>query len=176
MKMRKIIPIVEGHGEERAVPCLIRHWLRGRGLHPFFKVPDAAINAKGAGKLKAPYNRERHLGVEHYITAALRGRPDAIIVVLDADDECKKRGPGSQLGPELLARAQVVAPHMPLAVIAANPEYEAWFLASLTSIRAAELLPDHSIRIPGNLDPESRGGCKRIMADLLRRPYEETIH
>lgn len=101
--MRRIIPIVGGHGEERAVPCLIRRWLRHRRLHRHFDVPDLAINAKGCGKLKAAHDRMRHLGIEHYVEAALRNRPDAILVVLDADDECLNRGSSDGLGPRLQA-------------------------------------------------------------------------
>lgn len=176
MKKCRIIPIVEGHGEERAVPHLIKRWLRHRRFHLFFDVADSAINAKGSGKLKATYDRHRHLGVEHYVSAALRGRPDAIIIILDADDECRNRGPGNGLGPELLARARKVAPHVPLAVVAANPEFEAWFLASIDSIRVAGLLPERSKKVSTVTTPESHGGCKKLIADLLCHPYEETVH
>ena len=175
MNMRRIIPIVEGHGEERAVPQLIRLWLRRRRLHQSFDVPDLAINAKGCGKLKATYDRMRHIGIEHYVKAALRNRADAILVVLDADDECANRTTGNGLGPELLARAQAAATHLPLAVVVANREYEAWFLASLTSIRAAGLLPSYT-RLPGTLRPESSGNCKGLISELLCCPYEETVH
>ncbi len=176
MNKRRIIPIVEGHGEERAVPHLIKRWLRHRRFHPYFDVPDQAINTKGCGKIKASYDTRRHLGIEHYVTAALRGRPAAIIIIIDADDECMKRGPGNSLGPELLARARKVAPHIPLAVVAADPEYEAWFLASIDSIRASGLLPESSKRVPRIQNPESHRGCKKMIADLLCGSYEETVH
>ena len=177
MSVRRIIPIVEGYGEERAVPCLIRRWLHHRRWHQSFEVPETAINAKGCSKLKSPYDRKRHLGIEHYIEAALRGRPDAILVVLDADQECIHRGPGNRLGPELLARAKAIAPHVPLSVVVANPEYEVWFLASLTAIRSSGLLPADSPRIPFDIpDYESRSGCKGVIAEILGCPYEETVH
>ncbi|RJQ50961.1 MAG: DUF4276 family protein [Desulfobacteraceae bacterium] len=175
MNRRRIIPIVEGHGEEKAVPCLLRRWLRHRRLHQF-DVPDLAINAKGCGKLKAGYDRSRHLGIEHYIEAALRNRPDAILVVLDADDECRNRLKGNGLGTELLMRARKINPNIPLAVVVADPEYEAWFLASLTSIRRAGLLPDQSPRIKENSVCLHPRGCKGAIADLLCCPYEETVH
>lgn len=175
MSTRRIVSIVEGHGEERSVPCLIQRWLRHRRLHQFFEVADLAINAKGCGNLKAAYDRARHIGIEHYIEAALRNRPDAILVILDADDECMSRGREIGLGPELLARARNVASHVPLAVVVANREYEAWFLASLASIRAAGLLPK-GIRIPGDLFPEVPRGCKGLIADLMGCRYEETVH
>ena len=175
MSRRKIVPVVEGWGEEKAVPCLIRRWLRHRRLHQFFEVPDLAVNAKGCGNLKADYDRQRHIGIEHYIQAALRNRPDAILVIVDADDECLSRDRGNGLGPELLARARAVASHIPLAVVVANREYEAWFLASLTSIRKAGLFPAGT-RIPGELSPEAHSGCKSLIAHLLSCPYEETTH
>jgi len=172
---RRIMPIIEGHGEEKAVPCLIRRWLRHRQWHKFFDVPDTAINAKGCGKLKAAYNRKRHLGIEHYIETALRNKADAILVVLDADDECVNRGPNNGLGPELLTRAQNVASHVPLAVVVANREYEAWFLASLTSFRAMGLLR-RKVRLPGRIVPESQRDCKGLIANLMGCKYEEKVH
>ena len=138
-------------------------------------VPDLAINAKGSGRLKADYDRMRHIGIEHYVSAALGYRPDAIVVVLDADDECLARGSGNGLGPELLGRARAVANNTPLAVVVANREYEAWFLASLTSIRTEGLLPKHT-RLPNPLAPERPRDCKGLIAQLLDCPYEETVH
>jgi hypothetical protein len=175
MSVRRIIPIVEGYGEERAVPCLIRRWLHHRRWHQSFEVPDTAINAKGCGRLKAAYDKERHVGIEHYIIAALRNKPDAILVVLDADEDCIKRRPGNGLGPELFARAKAVASHVPLAVVVANREYEAWFLANINSFRARGLFFEHA-EIPGNLDPESTRDCKGLVAGLIGCRYEETVH
>ena len=173
--MRRIIPIVEGHGEERAIPCLIRRWLQHRRWHHSFEVPDTAINAKGCGRLKGAYDKVRHIGIEHYIIAALRNKPDAILVVLDADEECIKRGPGNGLGPELFARAKAVASHVPLAVVVANREYEAWFLANINSFKARGLFSKHTI-IPRDLDPESTRDCKGLIAGLIGCRYEESVH
>lgn len=175
MSRWRIIPIVEGHGEEKAVPCLLQRWLRHRRFHRFFDLPDLAINAKGCGRLKAAYDRTRHVGIEHYIDAALRNKPHAILVVLDADDECIDRGPGNGLGPELLARAKAVAPRVPLAVVVANREYEAWFLANFNSFRARELFLEQA-RLPADFDPESHRGCKGLVSKFMGCRYEETVH
>jgi hypothetical protein len=166
---------VEGHGEERAVPVLIRRWLQFRNFHRHFDVPDRAINAKGSGRLKGPFDPARHVGIEHYVQAALRSNPAAILVVLDADDECQARVGRVGLGPELLVRARRIDPRVPVAVVVANREYEAWFLASLRSIRTAGLLPKQN----GKLDPaapEAIRDCKGRVAALMGRPYEETVH
>ena len=174
--MPKIIPVVEGYGEEKAVPCLIRLWLEHRHIQRYFEVPNLAINAKGCGKLKAAYNRERHLGIEHYIQAALRNHPDAILVILDSDGECRNRERGNiGLGPELLLRAIVVAPHVPLAVVIANCEYEAWFLSNFRSFRDRGFFQSH-IRFENESDPESHANCKGVIAEYIGEKYEETIH
>ncbi|OPY73255.1 MAG: hypothetical protein A4E62_00571 [Syntrophorhabdus sp. PtaU1.Bin002] len=175
MKANKIIPIVEGYGEEKAVPCIIRRWLRHRGWDRHFVVPDLAINAKGCGTLKATYDRTRHVGIEHYVEAALRDNPEAVLVVLDADNECLIREPGNSLGPSLLARAQSVAPELPMAVVVANREYEAWFLANFQTIKARGGFSAHAQYSTCD-HPESHCGCKGLMAELMGCSYEETVH
>lgn len=175
MRTKRIIPIVEGYGEERAVPILLRRWLQFRDFHRHFEVPDRAINAKGSGRLKAGLDYQRHVGIEHYIRAALRNGPDAILVLLDADDECARRATGPKLGPEILARAREVAATVPVAVVVANREFEAWFLAALQSLRARGLVPPR-----GNLldpvDPEAVRDCKGRIGDFMGCGYEETMH
>jgi hypothetical protein len=172
---KKIIPIVEGYGEEEAVPVLLARWLQHRGFHPFFEVPERAVNAKGCGKLKARYDRQRHLGIEHYVEAALRDGADAIVVILDADEECLSSNPDGALGPRLLARARAVT-DLPLSVVVANREYEAWFLANLRTLRArGHFLPAEHLRDPHQ--PEVPGDCKGLTARLMGVPrYEERVH
>jgi hypothetical protein len=175
MKARYLIlAIVEGHGEERAVPVLLRRWFLHRRYHNF-ETRDLAIRAPGSGALKCPHDAEEDLGIESYVAIAAAERPDGILVVLDADDECRKREKTSQkgLGPELRDRARAVAPHIPIEVVIANREYEAWFLAGLTALRRAAKVP------PGEDVPkesiERLRDCKKPLRSLLGRPYEETI-
>jgi hypothetical protein len=172
-----LLAIVEGHGEVRAVPALMRQWLRLRGLAHVLSTPDLAMNAKGCGRLKAEYDRGRQRGVEHYVQQALRRRPlpAGILAILDADDECLKRGPDRRLGPELLARAESVAGPIPVAVVVAHREFEAWLLADLAALRE-----DGRLRLDGKIDesvpPEERPGCKSAMGTLLGASYEPTVH
>jgi hypothetical protein len=98
-----------------------------------------------------------------------------VLVVLDADNECFNRSPADRLGPSLLARAQNVAPELPMAVVVANREYEAWFLANFQTIKAGGGFPAHA-QYPVSDDPESHAGYKMLMADLLGCCYEETFH
>ncbi len=172
--MRRLVAIVEGHGEVRAVPILAYRWLHLQGLTGEFFVPDLAINAKGCGNLTAPYDPRAHRGIEHYVRRALRARPAAILAIVDADEECLKRPPDRTLGPELLARAQAVASGVPVGVVVANREFEAWFLAELASLQRAGAIPKEAAEIPG--DPEARTGCKAAVGRLLGEPYEPTVH
>ena len=117
-----ITPVVEGHGEVEAVPALLDSWFRFRRFTNFRSL-DKAVRTPGAKALLAPYDRERQLGIEHYVRLAAGSRPDAILVILDADDECDDRmtrNPYRPLGPELLERAIDVIPHIPVAVVVAN--------------------------------------------------------
>jgi len=173
----RILAIVEGHGEQRAVPVLLRRWFQHRRFREF-ETPDLSIRASGAGALKCPHDADNELGIEYYVEMAAQERPDGILVMLDADDECLERArtPGRKgLGPELLARARSVAPHIPIEVVVANREYEVWFLAALASLRRAAHIP-HGGRLSTPLsDIETLRDCKKRMAQLLGRPYEPTM-
>ncbi len=173
--MMRLVPIVEGYGEERAVPKLMYRWLNAHGLAGEFSVPDLAINAKGCGRLKASHDPQNHRGIEHYIRQALRARPDAIIALLDADDECLKRAQGKKLGQELLERARTVAGRVPVAVVVANREFEAWFIADLPSLKSAGIIAADA-NLAGDMNPELRAGCKSAMGKLLGERYEPTVH
>ncbi|HEX9732441.1 MAG TPA: DUF4276 family protein [Thermoanaerobaculia bacterium] len=166
--------IVEGEGDSRAVPKLTHRWLRQNSLAGQFFVPEPAIKAKSCGNLKAPYDPLNHRGIEHYVLGALRARPAAILVILDADDECIRRPRERRLGPELQARAQAAAGRVPVGVVVANREFEAWFLADLPALRRAGVVPEGAPEVHGN--PEARAGCKSVMGRLLGRTYEEAVH
>jgi hypothetical protein len=169
----RILAIVEGHGEERAVPVLLRRWFRHR-RYDNFETRDLAIRASGSGALKCPHDEKEDLGIEAYVAIAAAERPDGILVMLDADDECVKRAKSQErgLGPELRDRARAVAPHIPIEVVIANREYEAWFLAALPALRRAGKVP-RGARLPALTHIESIRGCKETLRALLGCPYEE---
>lgn len=169
MKARyKILAIVEGHGEVTAVPLLLRRWFAHRG-YKNFETLDLAIRASGSGALKCAHEADEDLGVESYVAIAAAEKPDGILIVLDADDDCPK-----DLGQSLRGRARATAPHIPIEVVVANREYEAWFLAGLASLRRAGKIPPGA-RLARPLESiESIRNCKKPLRELLGRPYEET--
>jgi hypothetical protein len=170
-----ILAIVEGHGEQKAVPLLLRRWFQHRRFRNF-ETRDLAIRASGAGALKCPYDPIQGNGIEYYVEMAAREQPDGILVMLDADDECQERAKDRRrlgLGPELLQRARSIAPHVPIEVVVANREYEVWFLAALDTLRRTGSLPRGKRWEKSISDIESIRDCKKPLTHLLGRPYEE---
>src|SRR4051794_1453893 len=118
---RKLLcAIVEGHGEQTAIPVLLRRWFKRVSAHDW-TTEDKAIRASGVGALKRLHSSDDETGVEYYLEIALAKGADAILVVLDADDECRERAAHCQpsLGPELLERAceRVGGRPVPVAVV-----------------------------------------------------------
>ena len=117
-----IQPIVEGHGEMEAVPALLRRLLA-----------EGQVTGVQVGKpIKRPRNqlvREEPLArIVRF--ALLRPECGAVLIILDGDTDCPKT-----LGPVLQRWAEAAAGEVPCAVVLAHREYEAWFLASIETLR-----------------------------------------
>jgi hypothetical protein len=100
------------------------------------------------------------------VAVAARENASAVLVLLDADDDCP-----AELGPALVARCRAVTA-LPVSVVLANRELEAWFLAGIDSLRGQRgIAPDAAW--PG--DPESPRGAKERLEDLMPgRSYLDT--
>jgi hypothetical protein len=89
--------------------------------------------------------------------------------VLDADDDCP-----AELGPQLLDRAREARPDKRVAVVLANREFEAWYLAA-----APSLAGQHGFRdpFPRPDNPERPRDCKGLLtrARTAGHPYKETV-
>lgn len=147
-----LLPIVEGQAEESSIPVLMRRM-------------NVAV-------LK-PYRVKRNLVVkpgelERTLEGALAQRPGAscVLILLDADDDC-----AATLGPELLARASAVT-RLPISVVFAVRELEAWFLGGLESLRGHRGV-DALAAYPE--DPEQpRGAKERLRAFMKGKTYVDT--
>ncbi|MGH8897300.1 MAG: DUF4276 family protein [Egibacteraceae bacterium] len=104
-------------------------------------------------------------------TAIVQHRPDGVLVILDADNDC----PATE-GPKLLTRVRAVARDTPVGLVLAKCEFEAWFLA------AAESLAGHQglrtpLRPPAN--PEAIPKAKEWLDGKMlnkKRSYAPTRH
>ena len=156
----RIQPIVEGDGEVPAMPVLLRRLLEVAQTYQIsvnspFRVPR--------GKMK------KETVLRKYVSLARMQEDCAGIVVLfDADDECPKI-----TAPQFESWVRAEAREIPCFVVMANREYEAWFLASLESLRGIRgIRPDaNSIQDP-EIPRDAKGMLERHM--LSGRSYAET--
>ncbi|MEW2632476.1 DUF4276 family protein [Streptomyces sp. NPDC048389] len=142
-----IASVVEGEGEISALPVLLRRLMYeaeiwDADIQPPFLVDRGRLVRPG-GLEAAVEAQARRVPAEH---------PGGILVVIDADDDCP-----ASLGPSLLARVQAARPDRRTAVVLANREFEAWFLASAPSLGGRAGLTEH-LEIPPN--SETLRDCK----------------
>lgn len=121
--MPVLVPIVEGHAEVEAVPVLMRRLL---GEFDHYEVRIARPVRVKRYQVVRPGELERAFELARRRSEGC----DAILVLLDADDDCPK-----ETAPALLERARNASIGLPVAVILAKSEFEAWFLGSLESLR-----------------------------------------
>jgi hypothetical protein len=158
-----ILPIVEGHGEVTAVPILIRRVVA-------HYAPDVYAHVGQAIRVKRT-ELVRPGGIERTVELAARQTTstDGILILLDADDDCPR-----EIAESLLARAKAARPDRVVCVVAANREYEAWFLAAARSLRGKRGLAD-DMEPPAN--PEAIRDAKGWLAQNTPRgfSYKPTI-
>ena len=157
------MPIVEGPGDVRAAPILLR-----KILSDYLNCYDVGVLAPkrvgGRGGL------DRVGGIEKFIKyAAITPDCEGILVLVDADSDC-----AIEWAKRTCDRCRQVGVAVPIAVVCAVLEYEAWFLASLDSIRGSGRL-NQDIRFDGT--PEALGGVKEWFTQQMPpgRAYKETI-
>ncbi|MEV4835467.1 DUF4276 family protein [Nonomuraea sp. NPDC049486] len=160
----RIVTLVEGDGEVQALPVLLRRLVAEIAPDLWVDVPRPWRVSRNSLISKG--------GIESEIDRATAGQNalTGVLVLLDADDDCP-----AELGPRLLGRAQDARPDLRSAVVLANREFEAWFLASASSLRnCAGMAAD--LEVPA--DPEQPRGCKEWLSHRRtdNRPYSPTKH
>jgi hypothetical protein len=155
--------IVEGRGDREAVPVLIRH---------IAKTLDPAVVVDVPLGIPVPRDRllrEGELERAVNLAAVQLQRPGAVLVVIDSEGS-----PPCTLAPKLLQRATTARPDVPVSVVLAHREFEAWFLAAAESLRGHRGLSGDLTPPP---EPESIQGAKEWLRKRmpLARKYRETI-
>lgn len=156
--------IVEGHGDAEAVPLLIRRI--GETLNPPVLPHILSPVRTPRSTLVKPRELERAIEL---VARRLDGN-GAVLVLVDSDDDCP-----AQLGPQLLQRACSARADLPIAVVLAKYEYEAWFLAAAESLRGQRGLPED---LASPFEPESIRDAKGWLRDRMPKgqKYVETLH
>jgi hypothetical protein len=155
--------IVEGHGENEAVPELLRRIGQDHAPHLLILSPQPIRQTRSR------LLREGEL--ERCVTLAARQltTQGGILILIDSDDDCP-----ASIGPALLARAQKVVGHRSISVNLAHREFESWFLAAAPSLANAPGFPSSIPPVP---DPERIRGAKERITDLMiaDRVYREAV-
>lgn len=161
----KIAAIVEGHGECEAVPVLIRRI--ALEIDPGFVPTILPPLRVPAAKLLKTGEVERTIDLAG---RKLQGQ-GGIIILVDCDwkNSCPARD-----GPALLRRASAARSDIPVRVILAKMEFEAWFIASAESLQGKHDLPSD---LESPADPENIRGAKGWLSARMsgNRGYSETL-
>lgn len=143
-----LLPLVEGQSEVAGLPILLRRLLAHLG-HPHVLVAKPFR----VHRTRVPQGGE----IERAVLQGLRTREQitGIVVVLDADDD-------DPLTLEALVRAECAkAALLPVAVVAATRELEAWFLGAKESLRGVRSIRATATSPP---DPETIRGAKERLS------------
>lgn len=148
-----IASVVEGHGEEKALLGLLHrlvpHLREGAYAHiqPAYRLPRDRIL------------KPEPLAQALTVLTARRPWPTAVLVLLDADDDC-----AVDLATQVRTLAQTTHAHLPLTAVVAVREFEAWFLAGAAGLAGHMGLP-HDLTPPPH--PESIRGAKEWISERL---------
>lgn len=143
-----IVPIVEGQSEVQSIGGLLRRIVHDLGMF------DVAV-ARPFRVKRSQVVRDGEL--ERAIIQATRSRVGAtgVLVLLDADDDCP-----ATLGPRLCERAGEVT-NVPVRVVLAKAETEAWILAAVESVRGCRGIRDDAV---SPQSPEDVRDAKRALS------------
>ena len=158
----KIGYIVEGESEVKTVPLLIRRI--AASLYP--ELPIVVLPPIRRPRNQVVKENELERAVE--FVARQIGGQGAIFIIFDGDDDCP-----AELGPALLRRASQARSDLPIAVVLAKHEFEAWFLAAAESLRGRRGLRNN-LNSPDN--PEAIRDAKGWLSQCMgnSRKYRET--
>lgn len=156
--MPSVACIVEGQGDVISIPIILRR----------IAEREAVFDLRVVGPFRVPrYTIVRPGELERAVERAARtlGGQGGILLVLDADDDLP-----CQLGPALARRAVGARSDLRTAVVIANREKEAWYLASIESLRGSRGIPED---LPVPPDPETIRAAKGWLARAMGRSYSE---
>ena len=156
----KIQPVVEGHGEVRAFPKLLR------------RLTDAA--QAWDVEIGRPVRRSRGKLVKQdglaLAVELARRQPgcEAILILIDGDNDCP-----AELCLRMKRWAESAARGRPCEVVIAHREYEAWFLAAVESLRGKRGIRRDALDHPAPEKPrDAKGQIRERMT--VGRSYLET--
>lgn len=165
--MLSIYPIVEGHGEVISVPILLRRF--AHEVHQTYEFQVLQPFRLPKGKMIFGSHLENAVTLARQKLEQCDGG-HAILIIRDADDDC----PGND-APALLKWVTPIVSPIPVSVVFAKAEYEAWFLAAVRSLCGYRGIADNPT-VPA--DPEAIRGAKEYLEQRCMVPgatYSPTV-
>lgn len=170
MSRLRIAAVVEGHGENAAVPILLRRiWVELLGgefvdvMRPIREKRDRLVADRFENLCNAV-----DLAVGKLRAAGADECPGLVLVLVDAEE-----ARSCQLGPSLLEHAKACRPDVDLTCVVATPCFETWFIAAASSL-AEHLDTSGDVTLPES--PEQDGLGKGWIKQRIRRAkYSETV-
>lgn len=153
-----IATVVEGHGEVAALPVLLRVVAAHLGRQVVVPTPFRQPRSK----LVLPSELDKAVRV---VGARVNGA-GGTLVLLDADDDCPVALRGRLSSSLSAARGRVE-------IVVANREFEAWFLASITSLRGHRSVAGDASWVA---DPDEPRDAKKRLEQQMVESYKETRH
>ena len=184
---KRLVLLVEGHGDVKAVSVLVDRLLKERNPWDCLFLDRNAIRIGGietlAGNEKNRGEWSRWLRV-----AAKRPRTAAILAVLDGDKNTVEGKPfcAASVARLLAERSRVVrgGELFSVACVLARQEFESWLIAGIDSL-AGRLLPDHREGIragasSANLDTETaprdaKGWLSKCMVNGYKPTHDQAM-
>lgn len=158
-----IAPVVEGHGDELAVPILLRR-LGAELIPPLPLDVIKPIRCPRTQLAKDGLLRATQLAVGKLGARAAEPKRSMVLVLADADDDLP-----CVLAPAWLER--VTRADADIVVVLANPEFETWFVAAAESLSRFLRPGDH----PVPEAPERDRLKKKWIRDRFLGRYSETV-
>lgn len=162
--MRSLLTIVEGDGDVRALPVLMRNIFAARGV---FDVNLLAPQRRGEYPSVA-----RHF--DNYFQAAVKWN-SPILWIMDFD--AKGYDCPYKEADKLLQRATKLRPKWPIEIAFLVKEYETLFLHDENATRS--IFPDIPKHVVFPTEPETIRGAKEWLSKARPSPgsaYKETVH
>lgn len=128
-----IVPVVEGHGEVKALPLLLRRIAADLGVYDLDVHQPIRVGRSTLAK---------EAGIAAAVEQASYRVPDrgGVLVLFDADDDCPV-----DLVTRLLVPARTTRPDKSVSLVIATREFEAWFLAAASSLAGTCGFPSTSL-------------------------------
>lgn len=160
MSSRNLGLIVEGHGDVKALPILVRRLVEDIQPELRLNIPEPFRLRRGL------MTKESELGRALALVSRKIGAGEPVLILLDADND-----PGCRIAPEILSIALRSRGDRRIGVVAAVREFEAWLIAGIAPLAGRFGL---EAVLPSVEDPESLPSPKAWLKRHMDA-YSETV-